>query len=63
MQHVFGDHIGRSVKAYVDDIVVKTRKTDDLVDDLRIAFGCLWANGVKLNPEKCVIGVPQGMLL
>jgi hypothetical protein len=24
MQHVFGDHIGRTVEAYVDDIVVKT---------------------------------------
>jgi hypothetical protein len=52
MQHVFGDHIGRTVEAYVDDIVVKTRKADDLVSDLRMAFNCLRANGVKLNPEK-----------
>jgi hypothetical protein len=63
MQHVFGDHIGWTVGAYVDDIVVKTRKSNDLIDDLRIAFGCLRANGVKLNPEKCVFGVPRGMLL
>jgi ribonuclease HI len=63
MQHVFGHHIGRTVEAYVDDIVVKTRKADNLVSDLSIAFGCLRANGVKLNPEKCVFGVPQGMLL
>jgi hypothetical protein len=63
MQHVFGDHIGRIVVAYVDDIVVKTRKADDLVSDLNIAFGCLQANMVKLNPEKCVFGVPRGMLL
>jgi hypothetical protein len=63
IQHVFGDHIGRTVEAYVDDIVVKTRKADDLVGDLNIAFGCLRANGVKLNPEKCVFGVPRGMLL
>jgi hypothetical protein len=63
MQHVFGDHIGRAVEAYMDDIVVKTRKADDLVSDLNIAFGCLRANGVKLNPEKCVFGVPRGMLL
>jgi hypothetical protein len=63
MQHVFEDHIGRTVEAYVDDIVVKTRKANDLVDDLRITFGCLQANGVKLNPEKCVFGVPRGMLL
>jgi hypothetical protein len=51
MQHVFGDDIGRTVEAYVDDIVVKTRKADDLVDDLAVAFGCLRANGVKLNPK------------
>jgi hypothetical protein len=63
MQHVFGDHVGRTVEAYVDDIVVKTRKADDLVADLSIAFGCLRANRVKLNPEKCVFGVPRGMLI
>jgi hypothetical protein len=59
----FGDHIGRTVEAYVDDIVVKTRKVDDLVNDRRVAFGCLRANGLKLNPEKCVFSVPRGMLL
>jgi hypothetical protein len=63
MQHVFGDHIGRTVEAYVDDVVVKTGKADDLVNDLRMAFDCLRANGVKLNPEKCVFRVPRGMLL
>jgi hypothetical protein len=63
MQHVFGDHIGRTVEAYVDDIVVKTRKADDLVNDLYVAFDCLRANGVKLNPKKCVFRVPRGMLL
>jgi ribonuclease HI len=63
MQHIFGDHIRRTVEAYIDDIVLKTRKADDLVGDLRIEFGCLRANGVKVNPEKCVFGVPRGMLL
>jgi hypothetical protein len=63
MQHVLGDHIRRTVEAYVDDIVVKTRKADDLVNDVHIVFDCLRANRVKLNPEKCVFGVPRGMLL
>jgi hypothetical protein len=53
MQHVFRDHIRRTVEAYVDDIVIKTMKADD----------CLRANRVKLNPEKCVFGVPRNMLL
>jgi hypothetical protein len=63
MNHVFGEHIGRTIEAYVDDIVVKTRKASDLLSDLEVTFRCLKAKGVKLNPEKCVFGVPQGMLL
>jgi hypothetical protein len=63
MNPVFGEHIGRMVEAYIDDIVVKTRKAFDLLSDLEITFRCLRAKGVKLNPEKCVFGVPRGMLL
>jgi hypothetical protein len=60
---VFGEHIGRTVEAYVDDIVVKTRKASDLLSDLEVTFRCLKTEGVKLNPEKRVFGVPRGMLL
>jgi hypothetical protein len=59
MNHVFGEHIGRTVEAYVDDIIVKTRKASDL----ETTFKCLREKGVKLNPEKCVFGVPRGKLL
>jgi len=63
MLHVFGKHIGSTVEAYVDDIVVKSKRQGDLIQDLEIAFSCLRANQMKLNPEKCVFGVPRGMLL
>jgi ribonuclease HI len=63
MNHVFREHIGRTVEAYVNDIVVKTRKASDLLSDLEVTFSCLKAKSVKLNPKKCVFGVPQGMLL
>jgi hypothetical protein len=63
MNHMFGEHIGRTVEAYVDDIIVKTRKASDLLSDLETTFRCLRAKGVKLNLEKCVFGVPRGMLL
>jgi hypothetical protein len=63
MNHVFGEHIGRTIKAYVDDIVVKTRKASDLLSDLEVTFRCLKAKSVKLNPGKYVFGVPRGMLL
>jgi hypothetical protein len=63
MNHVFGEHIGRTVEAYVDDIVVRTKRASDLLSDLETTFKCMRAKGMKLNPEKCVFGVPRGMLL
>jgi hypothetical protein len=58
MQHVFREHIGPTVEAYVDDIIVKTKRVSNLVNDLDIGFKCLKAKNIKLNPEKCVFGVP-----
>jgi hypothetical protein len=63
MQHVFGEHIGPTVKAYIDDIIVKTKTNSNLINDLDVAFKCFRAKNIKLNPEKCVFGVPRGMLL
>jgi len=63
MLHMFSKHIGSTVEPYVDDNVVKSKKQGDLIQDLKIAFGCLRANKIKLNPEKFVFGVPRGMLL
>jgi len=51
MLHVFGEHIGSTVEAYVDDIIVKSRMRGDLIRDLKIAFGCLCSHNIKLNPE------------
>ena len=47
MNHVFGEHIGRTVEAYVDDIVVKTRKASDLLSDHEVTFRCLKAKACK----------------
>jgi hypothetical protein len=58
-----GELIGRIIEAYVDDIVVKSRKTGDQVPDLTEVFAKLRQHGVMLNPEKCVSRVPRGMLL
>jgi hypothetical protein len=63
MTQVFGEHIRRTIEAYMDNIVVKSRKAGDLIDDLEVAFKCLREKGIKLNPEKCVFRVPRGMLL
>ena len=59
----FRDLIRRTVEAYVNDIVVKFKWADHLIAGLEQTFVKLRANGIKLNPEKCVFGVPRGMLL
>ena len=48
---------------YIDDIVVKSKQADQLIADLEQTFPKLRSNGIKLNPEKCIFGVPRGMLL
>nr|AAV24920.1 putative polyprotein [Oryza sativa Japonica Group]AAV59364.1 unknown protein [Oryza sativa Japonica Group] len=49
---VLGRQLGRNVEAYVDDIVVKSRKAFDHAIDLQETFDNLRAAGIRLNPEK-----------
>ena len=63
MTKCFVDLIGWTIEAYMDDIVVKSKQNDQLMADLEQTFRKLRENGIKLNPEKCVFGVPRGMLL
>nr|CAH67541.1 H0425E08.9 [Oryza sativa]CAH67733.1 H0522A01.4 [Oryza sativa] len=58
-----GSQIGRNVEAYVDDLVVKTRSQETLLSDLAETFESLRSACIKLNPDKCVFGVPAGKLL
>jgi hypothetical protein len=46
----------------VDDVVVKTRNSDMLIADLEETFASLWEYQWKLNPNKCVFGVPFAKL-
>ena len=52
-----------TIAVYVDDIVVKTPRADDLVATLSATFANLKRFNIKLNPEKCTFGVPKGKLL
>jgi ribonuclease HI len=47
----------------VDDVVVKTRNSDMIIADLEETFASLREYRWKLNPNKCVFGVPSGKLL
>ena len=52
--------IDKTVEAYVADVVIKTRHVETLIDDLRLTFDNLRTYDIKLNPKKCVFGVPSG---
>ena len=51
-----------TIAVYVDDIVVKMAQTCDLITNLATTFVNLQRFNIKLNPEKCVFGVPKGKL-
>jgi hypothetical protein len=54
---MFQDQIGRNVKVYVDDMLVKSIQATDHVADLRETFNTLRRYKMKLNPAKCAFGV------
>ena len=63
MQRCLDSQIGRNIKAYVNNVVVKSRKAGDLISDLAETFGNLRNFSMKLNPHKCIFGVRSGKLL
>src|SRR6185437_13513571 len=47
----------------MDDVVIKTRSSDQFIADLQETFENLRRFKWKLNPTKCVFGFPAGKLL
>ena len=55
--------LSRNLHVYVDDLVVKSVKGATLLEDLKETIANLRTYQIKLNPEKCVFGVPAVKLL
>jgi hypothetical protein len=55
--------IRRNIEAYIDDVVVKSKKHGDLLDDLKETFDNLHKYKMMLNPKKYVSDVSSGKLL
>ena len=55
--------IGRNVEGYIDDVVVKSKTTNNLITDLEETFANLRRYRWKLNPSKCIFGVLSGIFL
>ncbi|KAI3810642.1 hypothetical protein L1987_20263 [Smallanthus sonchifolius] len=52
-----------TMEVYIDDMVVKSKKAEDYLRDLREAFDILDQYNMKLNPSKCHFGVRAGKFL
>nr|GEU48266.1 reverse transcriptase domain-containing protein [Tanacetum cinerariifolium] len=59
----FHKQIGRNLKVYVDDIVIKSRTEDETVRDKEETFKTLREINMKLNPKKCTFGVEEAMFM
>ncbi|KAL0409604.1 UNVERIFIED_CONTAM: Transposon Ty3-G Gag-Pol polyprotein [Sesamum radiatum] len=60
---IFRPQIGRNVEVYVDDMLVKSKKAEEHVEDLEETFSVLRKYKLKLNLAKCAIGVQGGRFL
>ena len=63
MNKMFTQQIGRNVQVYVDDMLVKSRREEDYLEDLKETFNTLRSYNMKLNPGKCAFGVTVGKFL
>ena len=63
IQMCLDQQIGRIVEAYIDDVVVKSKTVDSLIVGLEETFVNLKRYRWKLNPSKCIFGVPFGIPL
>ena len=57
MNKMFAHQIRRNVQVYVDDMLVKSRREDDHLDDLKETFNTLRSYKMKLNSSKCAFEV------
>ena len=54
---MFARQIGRNIQVYVDNMLVKSRREDDHLNDLKETFDTLCSYNIKLNLSKCAFGV------
>ena len=51
------------MEVYIDNMLVKRKRADSHLDDLRETFDTLRKYQIRLNPVQCVFGVSSGKFL
>ncbi|KAK1587809.1 hypothetical protein Q3G72_017034 [Acer saccharum] len=63
VNRIFARQIGRNMEVYVDNMLTKSVTAERHSEDLQETFEVLRRYKMKLNPNKCVFGVPSGKFL
>ena len=53
MTKMFEPQLGKNIKVYIDNMVMKSKEIPDHVDDLRNIFRTLREHKLRLNASKC----------
>jgi hypothetical protein len=62
IQIIFEPQIGRNIESYTDDVVVKSKKHGNLLNNLKETFDNLQVQD-DINPKNCMFSVSSGKLL
>ena len=60
---MFKDQIRDTVEVYIDDMVVKSKKSEDYIPNLVEVFKILRQHKLSLNASKCAFGLESGKFL
>uniref|UniRef100_A0A2N9F6H4 Reverse transcriptase domain-containing protein n=1 Tax=Fagus sylvatica TaxID=28930 RepID=A0A2N9F6H4_FAGSY len=60
---MFAELLGKTVEVYIDDMIIKSTKSSDHVQDLRQVLDILRRHNLKLNTVKCAFRMGSGKFL
>ena len=63
MTRIFESQLGKNIKIYIDDMVVKSKMVSKHLGDLRVTFQILRKYKLCLNASKCSFDVGSGKFL
>ena len=63
MNKILAQQIRRNVQVYINGMLVKSRREDDHLNDLKETFNTLHSYNMKLNLSKCAFGMTAGKFL
>ena len=63
VNQMFSKQIGKNMKVYMDDMLMKSKEAKTHLEDLQETFDTLRMYRMKLNPMKCVFGILSGKFI